>query len=66
MPGALELPAAFAAEFHDLGAQTGEALLPGRGLIVLHRGGEANPVVFAMSTSYMLLALCGLLRAPRR
>ncbi|HTQ76524.1 MAG TPA: proton-conducting transporter membrane subunit, partial [Burkholderiales bacterium] len=55
------LPAAFAAEFHDLGAQVGEGLLPGRGLVVLHRGGEANPVVFAMSTTYMLAVLAGLL-----
>jgi hydrogenase-4 component B len=55
------LPPAFAAEFHDLGAQVGQDILPGRGLVVLHRGGEANPVVFAMSTSYMLLVLIGLL-----
>ena len=55
------LPAAFAAEFHDLGAQVGQQVLPGRGLVVLHRGGEANPVVFAMSTSYMLVALVALL-----
>jgi hydrogenase-4 component B len=56
-----ELPAAFVAEFHDLGAQVGQGVLPGPGLVVLHRGGEANPVVFAMSTSYMLVALAGLL-----
>ena len=35
--------------------------MAGRGLVVLHRGGVENPVVFAMSTSYMLLALTGLL-----
>ena len=29
--------------------------------MVLHRGGAENPVVFAMSTSYMLLVLVGLL-----
>jgi len=52
---------AFLGEFHDLGAQTGRGLLPGRGLVVLHRGGESNPVVFAMSTSYMLVALALLL-----
>jgi hydrogenase-4 component B len=56
-----ELPAAFAAEFHDLGAQVGQGLLPGRGLVVLHRGGAENPVVFAMSTFYMLIALVTLL-----
>ncbi len=55
------LPEKFVGEFHDLGAQVGQAVLPGRGLVVLHRGGTANPVVFAMSTSYMLLALVGLL-----
>ena len=55
------LPAGFAAEFHDLGAQVGETALPGRGLVVLHRGGTQNPVVFAMSTSHMLLVLTGLL-----
>jgi hydrogenase-4 component B len=62
-PAHAALPAEFTAEFHNLGAQVGEALLPGRGLVVLHRGGAENPVVFAMSTSYMLLALAGLLFA---
>jgi hydrogenase-4 component B len=55
------LPQGFVAEFHDLGAQVGEGVLPGRGLVVLHRGGAQNPVVFAMSTSYLLLALTSLL-----
>ncbi len=55
------LPERFVGEFHDLGAQAGQAVLPGRGLVVLHRGGTENPVIFAMSTSYMLLALLGLL-----
>jgi hydrogenase-4 component B len=55
------LPPAFAAEFHDLGAQVAQDIAPGRGLVVLHRGGTENPVVFAMSTSYMLLILLGLL-----
>jgi hydrogenase-4 component B len=55
------LPPTFLAEFHDLGAQTGRDVLPGRGLVVLHRGEERNPVVFAMSTSYMLVALVGIL-----
>jgi hydrogenase-4 component B len=55
------LPAAFAAEFHDLGAQVGQHVLPGSGLVLMHRGGEANPVVFAMSTSYMVVVLAGLL-----
>jgi hydrogenase-4 component B len=51
------LPAAFVSEFHDLGAQVGRRFLPGPGLVLLHRGGEANPVVFAMSTSYTILVL---------
>jgi hydrogenase-4 component B len=41
--------------------QTGRDLLPGRGLVVLHRGGASNPVVFAMSTSYTLVVLAALL-----
>ena len=56
-----QLPAGFVTEFHALGAQVGQGVLPGPGLVVLHRGGEANPVVFAMSTSYMLVVLAGLL-----
>jgi hydrogenase-4 component B len=52
-----KLPPAFVADFHALGAQTGQNILPGRGLVVLHRGGTANPVVFAMSPSYSVVAL---------
>jgi hydrogenase-4 component B len=55
------IPPKFLAEFHDLGAQVGESFLPGRGLVVLHRGEERNPVVFAMSTSYMAVALAAIL-----
>ena len=58
-----QLPSAFATEFHDLGAQVGQSVLPGRGLVVLHRGGTENPVVFAMSTSYTFVALILLLLA---
>jgi hydrogenase-4 component B len=57
------LPAAFVADFHDLGAQVGANTLPGRGLVVLHRGGKENPVVFAMSTSYMLCMLAFIIAA---
>ncbi|NOY53914.1 MAG: hypothetical protein GXP58_09900 [Deltaproteobacteria bacterium] len=60
-PPADQLPADFASEFHDLGARIGLGILPGRGLAVLHRGGAKNPVVFAMSTSYMFLTLIFLL-----
>jgi len=55
------LPPAFAQDFHNLGAQVGQNVLPGRGLVVMHRGGAENPVVFAMSTSYMVVVLVGLL-----
>ena len=58
---AAALPASFLAEFHDLGAQVGAGVLPGGGLVVLHRGETANPVVFAMSTSYMLVSLAAIL-----
>jgi hydrogenase-4 component B len=51
-----KVPPAFIAEFHDLGAQIGNDL-PGRGFVVLHRGGEQNPVVFAMSTFYTFFML---------
>jgi hydrogenase-4 component B len=52
-----QLPPGFLQDFHNLGAQAGNALFPGRGLVVLLRGGEQNPVVFAMSPSYSLIAL---------
>jgi hydrogenase-4 component B len=58
-----ELPPEFVADFHNLGAQVGRSLLPGPGLVVLHRGGPRNPVVFAMSTSYMVVVLLLLLLA---
>jgi len=56
-----QLPPAFLRDFHDLGAQTGAGVIPGRGLVVLLRGSEANPVVFAMSPSYAVVALAILL-----
>jgi hydrogenase-4 component B len=58
-----QLPAAFLQDFHNLGAQTGKGLLPGRGLVVLLRGHEQNPVVFAMSPAYAFVALAILLLA---
>jgi hydrogenase-4 component B len=60
-PAHTELPPAFAQDFHDIGAQTGASIFPGRGLVVLHRGGTSNPVIFAMSTSYMFVVLLVLL-----
>ncbi|MGE0353026.1 MAG: proton-conducting transporter membrane subunit [Gemmatimonadales bacterium] len=61
--GHAELPPAFAAEFHDLGAQVGEGVLPGPGLVLLHRGGPANPVVFAAAPAYLAPFLLGALLA---
>ena len=52
-----QLPAAFLQDFHNIGAQSGKGMLPGRGLVVLLRGQEQNPVVFAISPSYSLAAL---------
>jgi hydrogenase-4 component B len=60
-PAHQQLPRAFVADFHNLGAQVGQGVLPGRGLVLLHRGGAENPVVFAMSTSYACIALAILL-----
>ncbi len=50
-------PEAFVQEFHNLGAQIGSSTLPGRGLVIMHRGSTRNPVIFAMSTSYMVIVL---------
>ena len=52
-----QLPPAFLRDFHNLGAQSGQRLLPGRGLVILLRGSEQNPVIFAMSPSYSIAAL---------
>jgi hydrogenase-4 component B len=54
------LPASFVAEFHALGAQIGQGWLPGPGLVLMHRGGTANPVVFASAPSYLGFALVGM------
>jgi hydrogenase-4 component B len=58
-----QLPTAFLRDFHNLGAQTGAGVLPGRGLVILLRGSQQNPVVFAMSPSYSAAALAILLLA---
>ena len=52
-----QLPPAFLHEFHNIGAQSGRAVLPGRGLVLMLRGLEANPVIFAGSPSYSFAAL---------
>jgi hydrogenase-4 component B len=56
-PGHEALPPAFLGEFHDLGAQVGQHVAPGPGLVMLHRGGTANPVVFAAAPGYLLVVL---------
>ncbi len=55
------LPTAFVKDFHAIGAQIGEKVLPGNGLIVMHRGGTNNPVIFAMSTFWLLIVIVLLL-----
>lgn len=52
-----QLPPAFLHDFHNIGAQVGSSVLPGRGMVVLVRGAEQNPVIFAMSTFYGFVAL---------
>jgi hydrogenase-4 component B len=52
---------AFVSDFHKLGAQVGRDVLPGRGLVIMHRGGKRNPVIFAMSPSYTVVVLLLLL-----
>lgn len=60
-PATSGLPPDFLQDFHNLGAQLGKGMFPLRGLVVLHRGGAVNPVVFAMSTAYTLIVLVLLL-----
>ncbi|NOY64597.1 MAG: hypothetical protein GXO97_04265 [Nitrospirae bacterium] len=61
--GSTKFSKEFISDFHDLGAQVGKDILPGRGLVVLHRGTEKNPVVYAMSTSYTIVVLILLIGA---
>ncbi|MGH8274442.1 MAG: hypothetical protein ACRES9_09380, partial [Gammaproteobacteria bacterium] len=49
---------------HDLtqiGAQIGRGVLPMRGLIVMHSGGTATPVIYAMSTGLTFIVVVFLL-----
>jgi len=55
------LPPAFTSEFHDIGSQVGQSIVPGPGLVIMHRGGTANPVIFAGAPTYLLFVLAGLL-----
>ena len=52
-----QFPEAFVSDFHKLGAQVGRNVLPGRGLVIMHRGEKRNPVIFAMSPSYTIIVL---------
>jgi hydrogenase-4 component B len=54
------LSADFIATFHALGAQLGMGV-PGLGWVVMLRGGTKNPVVFAMSTTYLVFIIALLL-----
>ncbi|NOY68841.1 MAG: hypothetical protein GXP53_05025 [Deltaproteobacteria bacterium] len=56
-----KFPKAFVSDFHALGAQIGANELPGRGLVIMHRGAARNPVIFAMSPSYSVVMLILLL-----
>jgi hydrogenase-4 component B len=56
-----KLPKDFVKAFGNLGAQIGQDEISARGLVIMHRGGKKNPVVFAMSPSYMLITLFVLL-----
>lgn len=55
------LPPDFVSEFHALGAQVGRGWLPEPGLVLMHRGGTENPVVFASAPSYLAFAIAGML-----
>ena len=55
------LAPAFAADFRALGAQVGEQVLPGPGLVLLHQGEVANPVVFAAAPAYLAVVLAGII-----
>lgn len=56
-------PEAFARDFHDLGADVGRGVAPGRGVAIVLRNEETGTVVFATSPSYGIVALLVLLAA---
>jgi hydrogenase-4 component B len=61
--GNKEFSEGFVSDFHKLGAQVGRDVLPGRGLVIMHRGSERNPVIFAMSPSYTVVVVLLLIGA---
>lgn len=61
--GAQTLAAGIANDLTHIGAQIGRGLLPLRGLVVLHSGGSATPVIYAMSTGLSFAVIAFLLLA---
>ncbi len=59
--GNAQFSRAFVSDFQKLGAQVGSRIIPGRGLVIMHRGEKRNPVIFAMSPSYTMVVLILLL-----
>ncbi len=51
----------FLTSFGKIGADVGSAVIPARGLVVLHQGQATNPVVYAMSTFYIAAVLIGIM-----
>ncbi|GAB6887799.1 hydrogenase 4 subunit B [Desulfothermus okinawensis JCM 13304] len=59
--GPSHLSRSFIEDFHNIGAQIGKNILPGRGLVIMHRGGTQNPVVFAASPAYTLITILAII-----
>lgn len=56
-PSSSALPTKFRSDFDNIGAATGSNVLPGDGMVILHQGGTANPVVFAIAPFYAAVVL---------